>query len=285
MSAIRLAVTFAVVAALYARSVNAGDVEAPPEPTLIAHPIGGETYLSTSDIVVSGAIDSQSNVFIVRLKDAAGVICQEAGGDTAGDKSKGLWAIRLTLRRPWTAGKHQFEAHEVAGPRRSVQITIIDDERHRAAGRLGTISELSDEEVDRLPIVSFPEMNVRSTDTDKLNLSPTSKVTGQKEAARSLTLVPGKPFGLAGSIRLEQPPKFKFAPVVLQIVEARQSEEGEKIDVIVNEDFAEPEKTETGFQFAKPLNAPIVEGRYTLRALYRRSKLCETVVELKSGGK
>jgi hypothetical protein len=280
----RLIFVFSVTAVLCHRPAAAWDVRPPAESTLVAHPTGGETYLTTSDIVVTGVIAKSAEAFVVQLKDSAGVICSSASGNTEGKNAMG-WATPLTLRKPWQAGVYQIEVISTSGRRTSIPITIIDDNRQRDAGRLGKVSELTDEEVDGLPVILLPEVTVNSTDTESLKVTRPSKKADRKDGPGVAILLPKRPFAFGGVFRVEQTSKSILAPIVLQIVEERKTEDGEKIEVIVNEDVAEPDETESGFQFAKPMLSPAIGARYVLRALYREAKLGETVVELKAGGK
>jgi len=260
-----------------------GDDE-PPQVLFFAHPAGGETYLTTSDIVVSGAISSPDTAFAVYLHDSKGTAWQSAGRGRGPDTFERRWAIRLTYPEPWgEEGEHRVEFTTARNLKDSTTINIINDARHRAAGRLEMVTALSDEEVEALPVVSFPESTVTTIDVDAPKvIRQKAPLENEKQSAKLGSLPLGQPFALAGTIHFEKAAKGKFAPVVLQIVDPRKTDDGKKLDVIVNEIVAEPAETKTGFEFAKALLAPRVEGRYVLRALYRRAKLCETLIEVKS---
>jgi hypothetical protein len=167
------------------------------------------------------------------------------------------------------------------GSNRLVPVTIIDDGRHRAAGRIPKTPQMPNEAASTLPLIYFPRCTIVDAGVDVVEFKATDSKRPPPGKLNAVSLEQGMLYAIGGIIGVEKQSEAKFAPVVLQIVDERKTGNGEKLIVIVDEDFAEPERTETGFQYAKTLTCPRVEGRYLLRSFYRGSKVGELPVEVK----
>jgi hypothetical protein len=235
--------------------------------------------LSTSDIIVSGAHGIPDLAFTVQLRDFRDVIHQSGGDYT---RANGHWSIRLTQPHGLPAGNYRFEFISAFGFQSFVPLKIIDDEQHRVLGRSRAASKMPGGDGRAATLVEFPETSIVDINPDEVNVAHNGPERDEEDFARHpVKLTAGSPFELAGRVLARESRKYDLAPIVLQVVEVRTAEDGEPLDLIVCEDVAEAMEAEGGFAFLKSMNAPNVAGRYALRAYYRRTMVCETIIDVK----
>jgi hypothetical protein len=247
---------------------------------LFAHPRAGQVYLTTSDIVVTGAHGIPDLAFTVQLRDSRDVIWQSAGDFT---KSNGCWSIRLTYPEPWHAGDYTLEFTSALGFQSLVPLKIIHNEKHRVHGRSRAATKVPGGDGRTVTLVRLPETSVIEINPDEVDVARNEPGRDDEDFALDpMKLTAGEPFELAGRVLDREPRKYELAPVVVQVVEVGTGEDEKPLDLIVFEDVAEAKEFQGGFAFSKSVNAPHVAGRYVLRAYYRRTLVSETIIDVEA---